>query len=229
MHKTDPPSKDYTINPPPSSSQLRHNLLCHGIVHRVRRMQRIQPKVPVDRNATALVEVVPRRRSALIRTTILGRIPVQRRLRIAAGLVQDLREERIGVELKNRGIRIRQREIRRQPLEAEVEGRDVRALEFLGGRSQGKGAGRAVDGRHVDEEEVARADLVELVDEAGVGGEDGGVERGVALGVGVADVVDAEEEGEEGVGRGPVVGEVERDVVGEELVVDLLAKGLDDR
>ena len=64
----------------------------------------------------------------------------------------------------------------------------------------GGGERRAVDGRDVEEEEIARPGLVEGIRETGVGCEVGGEDvAGVGLVVGVADVVDAEEEGKKGV------------------------------
>ena len=187
-------------------------------------MQTIQPKIPIDRHPAHGIKVILRRRAVLIRLAIPRRVQIARRGRIAARLIQHLRKEGIGIELENRGVGVRRRQVRRQPLEAKVEGGNVRALEVLRRGAEDHGSGRAVDGRHVDEEEVACAGLVELVDEVGVGGEDGGVEGGVLFGVAVAHVVDAEEGAEEGIGRGPVVGEVEHDVVGDELVVDLRAE-----
>lgn len=62
---------------------------------------------------------------------------------------------------------------------------------------------RQVDGRRAQEQEVARARGVGLVEQVGVHGEDGVVERAVVQPPAVADVVDADEEGEERRGGGP--------------------------
>lgn len=83
---------------------------------------------------------------------------------------------------------------------------------------------RKLHGRHAEEQKVARPRCVYLLDQAAVARENGIVQRAVVQPPRVADVVDADEEGEERVRRGPGgVGRV-RAVAGDELLFDLVCE-----
>jgi hypothetical protein len=217
-----------SLRPQPFSqpTQLLRNLTRQHIMHRKQRMQSIQPKVLIHRHPTARVKRILRRRPIRIRRAVPRRIPDPRRRRIRRRVVEDRGEHRMGVEGGDRGVGVRGREVRGEVRRARVPVADGLRFERGRGAAVDRGARAAVHGRHVQEEEVARAGLVQGVDGGGVDGEDGGEERGVLCGVGVADVVDAEEEGEQAVGAGPAVrGVVLGGVDGLEFGGDLVAKG----
>ena len=189
-------------------------------------MQRIQPKVLIHRNPTARIEIIHRRRPVLIPDAVIRRIQQPGGFRVLLRVVEDGVEERVAVEQERRRVGVSGSEIFDERGGHLVEDGDGSG--FSGG---GVGAvdgrpGGAVDRRHVDEEVVPRAGRVQLVDDVGVDGEyrvDDGAEVGA---IGVADVVDANPEREEGASGVPghARGVAGVAVDGQEFLLDLLAE-----
>lgn len=213
-------------------TELLRNRLGSRIVHPKRRMQRVQPKILVHAPAlTALVIRIPRLRPVLIVLTVIGRIRIRRRLRVDARIVEHGGEERVRVEEEDARVGVRAAQVGGEGGDVGVEGGDRRGFVCDAPFALADGQGRAVDGRHVEEEEVARAGLVQGVDQTSVSLEVGGEDVArVGLVVRVADVVDAEEGGEERVVALPGEGALRAvGVEGQELVFDLVAHGEDCR
>jgi hypothetical protein len=119
-------------------------------------------------------------------------------------VVQHGGEEHVGVEEERGRVGIAGREVHGKAFDVRIESGDVGLFEredvgtLLGGERG------AIENRgYVDEEEVARAGCAELVDDVRVDGEDFASDGGgVGVLLRVADVVDADLDGEEGRGRG---------------------------
>jgi hypothetical protein len=124
---------------------------------------------------------------------------------MGTGIVQNLVEDPVSVEDKGRRINVSVAEIRSHSRNIGVVGRDITRFQLLRRTALRGGERGTIDGRHVEEEEVARAALVKHIHQAGVLCdilcEDGGR---VSVAVGVANVVDAKEAGEKGVLPFPV-------------------------
>ena len=205
------------------SLHLLRDLLRHDVLHEIRRMQAVEPEVLVDRDAARRIESIQLRRTVGVRIAVRRRVLVVRGLRVGGRVLEHLREDAVRIVQEHRHVPVRVLHVGCQGGEAVVEVLDVAVLRGLDLGALCDGQGREVDGRHVEQEEVAGAGLVEFLQQAGVDVEDGVEDGGrVGLVVGVADVVDAEEGGEEGVGRGPVRVLLPLDVVREELLIHLL-------
>lgn len=184
-------------NQPHLLPQLLGNQVSGNIMHPKSGMQRVQPKVLINRDPTSRIIRVPTRRAILIRNAVVRRVLVRTRLHKRTRPVEHGVEDLVRVEEEGCGVAVRGRQVPAQRGHTGVPVRDGGRLEGDGCGALGGGQGRAVDGGDVQEEEVARAGDVEFVDEARVHCEDVGGEGGVLRRVAVADVVDADEDCEE--------------------------------
>lgn len=186
-----------------STAQLLGNSLRSNIHHPKCRMKGVEPKVLIHGNTARSIKRVPARSTILIRNTIVRGVLVRARLDVATWVIEDLVEYGIGIEEESSGVMVCPCEVLLEFDETVVPVLDVSCLERLGCGALCGGQWCSVDWRHVEEEEVASAGLVELVDEASVLLEDDGIERGILCSVAVANVVDSDEDAEESVVAGP--------------------------
>ena len=195
-------------------------------MRRVRRVQRIQPEVLIHRDPTARIEIIHRRRAIFVPDAVTRRVQQPRGFGILARVVEDAAEERVAVEQKRGRVGVGGSQVFDQRGRHGVESADRSAFESGGIGAVDSRARAAVHGRHVDEEVVARAGGVELVDDVSVDGEDLAFDAGEIGAVAVPDVVDPDPEREErGAGvPGHAAGVGGGAVDGEEFVLDLLAQ-----
>ena len=121
-------------------------------------MQRVVPEILLQLYPAHLVEIVLLARR-LVLLAIVRRVFVNRCLRVGFGVVEDVVEEGVDVELEDGGVGVRTGEVGCEKGEARVPvgdgaGRD-RVAPFAG-------EGHAVEGWDVEDEEVAGAGDVEL-------------------------------------------------------------------
>jgi len=208
-------------------------------------MQVVQPQVLVDSIRAAGVLCVPSRRSAatplakhpthalehsdllLIRRAVARRVLEPARLRIGLGVLDDGSEQRIRIVDEDvRLVAVPLAEGCRHVLQLVVPYANHLPLildRIVAVRQRQR---RKVDRGHAQEQEVAGACRVDLLEQAIVHGEDLVVQgRGVAEPPRVADVVDADPEGKERVGVFPGDSGRGLAVDGEILVLDLVLEG----
>ena len=99
------------------------------VMHRIRWVQAVQPKVFIHRIDTASVQLSHRRRPILIRETVLSRVLVAGRLGIRLRIVQHAREQCVGVEQERRGVGIPARQVCRGALDPGIEVGDIGPFE----------------------------------------------------------------------------------------------------
>ena len=95
----------------------------------------------------------------LILLAVVPRLPVDRRLRVGFGVVDDVVEEGVGVKVEHRRVRVVEAEVRGDEGEPCVPVRDGEGWDGVFPFAR---EGHAVQGRDVEDEEVARAGVVEL-------------------------------------------------------------------
>lgn len=163
-----------------------------------------------------------RRRAILVSKAIVSRVLVSCRFRERLWVIQNLAKERIRIKQKRCDVLMLAGQVRDKGFNLGIERRDSFLLECrdlcaLDGRAR-----RAVDGRDVDEEKIAGARCVQFVHDGIVDFEDKSAEGGgVGVLIGVADVVDADPDREEG-GGGLPGDEGFVAVDGEEFILNLL-------
>lgn len=127
-------------------------------MHRRGRMQRIVPEILLQRHLANRVEIVlVARRPVLL--AVVRRVLIDRCFGVGSGVVDDVVEEGVGVEAEHRRIRVVEAELRGDEGEPRVPFRDGEGRDgFLPFTREG----HAVQGRDVEDEEVAGTDVVEL-------------------------------------------------------------------
>ena len=90
-------------------------------MHRIRRVQGIQPEVLIHWYAAGWIESILRRRPILVRDAVPCRVLVPSRLRIRGRVLQNLREDAASVELEDGRIGVVGRDIVGERDEAAVE------------------------------------------------------------------------------------------------------------
>lgn len=117
------------------------------------------PKILFQLHPTRFVEIMllPR---LLVLLAVVHRVVVDRCLRVGFGVVDDGVEEGVRVEVEDGDVGVAEGEAGGEGGEARVPGRDRAGRD---GVAPFAGEGHAIKGRDVEDEEVARAGLVELL------------------------------------------------------------------
>ena len=144
-------------NVQPHLQHLR-NLLRNGVMHRRGRMQRIVPKILLQLDTTLLAEVVLRG-GLFVFAAMLRRIFVNGRLGVGSRVVHHFAEQGVRVEMEDGGVGMLAGQVGGQGEKALVPIRDG---ERRDGMAPLAGEGHAVQGRDVEDEEVAGAGDVKL-------------------------------------------------------------------
>ena len=161
-HKTPKTLESPSLQALRVSLEHHRNLIRQRLVHRISRMQRIQPKILVHRNATARVKSSGSGGTILIRRAISRCVFVPCRLRRRVWVVQDTGEQPIGIKLEDCCILMSGLEIVGHGLDAEVEVANVRGFKGYCGLSLHSGARRTINRWDVEDEEVAGAVIIKL-------------------------------------------------------------------
>ena len=124
-------------------------------------MQRIVPEILLQRYPANLVEIVLfTKRSVLL--AVFRRVLIDGCLRVCVGVIDDVVEEAVSVEVEHRRVRVVEAELRDEQGEAGVPFRDGEVKESLVPFVR---EGHAVQGRDVEDEKVAGAGGIELQEE----------------------------------------------------------------
>lgn len=122
-------------------------------------MERIVPEIFLQMKLTDLVEsllVFP----VVVLLAIVRRVLIDSRLRVGFGIVHDLVEECMGVELEDCDVRVLEAEVASEGGEADVPVGDGA---WRDGVAPFAGEGHAVERGDVEDEEVAGAGYIELL------------------------------------------------------------------
>ena len=139
---------------------LQHlrNLRRHGLMHRRGRMQRVVPEIIFQLHATNLVEIFLLA-CRLVLLAVVRRVLIDRRLRVGFGVVDDFGEEGMRVELEDCRGWVCVRQVGGEVGEARVPVRDGAGRDGVAPFAR---EGHEIQGRDVEDEEVAGAGGVEL-------------------------------------------------------------------
>ncbi len=146
--------------------QHLRDLRRHSVMDRRGGMERIMPEILLQLKTADIIESAHHARVPIL-LAIIRRVPVEARLGVGFGVVDDLGEEGVGVELEDGGVEVVAGEVGREGGEAGVPVCDGAGRD---GVAPFAGEGHAVERGDVEEEEVAGAGGVELFF---VGGEKG--------------------------------------------------------
>ena len=138
--------------------QHLRNLRRHGLMHRRRRMQRVVPEILLQLHATNLVEIILLARR-LVLLAVVRRVLINRRLRVGFGILDDFGEKGVRVELEDCHVRVCVRQVGGEVGEAHVPVRDGAGRDRVAPFAR---EGHQVQGRDVENEEVAGAGEIEL-------------------------------------------------------------------
>ena len=121
-------------------------------------MQRVVPEIIFQLHATNLVEIILLARR-LVLLAVVRRVLIDRRLLVGFRIVDDFGEEGVRVELKDCHVRVYVRQAGGEVGEARVPVRDGAGRDWVAPFAR---EGHQVQGRDVEDEEVAGAGEIEL-------------------------------------------------------------------